>query len=193
MIIQRTDGLSRGIWFSLLHQSLTQSEITGAVFAPLAMDCHLVNQIVQTFNLPRDWVYFDWNGPWRADSLFDCFTVWFPPPEVARQAIIFVLESWVERPLTTSALFVIPRTLSHAWVGLSRHIIELGTWKPSDFDLAHPPLLPIPFVVLYLAPYTRVLPIDRRGVDEPPLSQERRWHQQQATFVRGLLPSTLDH
>ena len=112
---------------------------------------------------------------------------------MAHQAIIFALESWVERPLTTSTLFIIPRTLSHAWVGLSRHLVELGTWKPNDFDLLQPPLLPIPFVVLHLATYTRVLPIDRTRLDQAPLSQERRWHQQQAAVVRSLLPSSLDH
>ena len=75
MIIQRTDGLSRGIWFSSLHQSLSQNEITGAVFAPLPRDNQLVHQIIQEFDLPQDWFYFDWKDPWRAEALFDRFTV----------------------------------------------------------------------------------------------------------------------
>jgi len=114
IILEGTDGLSRGIWFSSLHRELKHSEITGAVFAPMTFDSLIVNQIVQAFGLPPDWVHFPWDGSWNAAALFDNFSVWFPPPELARQAIIFTLETWVEKPLTTSALFFIPRTLSHA-------------------------------------------------------------------------------
>jgi hypothetical protein len=191
MILQRADGLSRGIWFSKLHESLSQQEITGSVFAPLSFDSQLVNRIVLTFDLPRQWTYIPWNGPWRPEALFNRFTIWFPPPEIARQVIIFVLETWVERPLTTSALFIVPRTLSHAWTGLSQHLDELGTWKPQDCDLTNPPLLPIPFVVLCLNTYTRVLPLDNRGVDSTPFPPERRWHRQQAADMRGLQPRPL--
>jgi hypothetical protein len=41
--------------------------------------------------------------------VFDRLTVWFPPPEIARQVLTFVFECWAEKPLTTSGLFFIPQ------------------------------------------------------------------------------------
>jgi hypothetical protein len=151
-----------------------------------------VNQVINAFELPTQWFYHPWEGPWAAQALFNRFSVWFPPPEVARQAIIFVLESWVECPLTTAALFFVPRTLSHAWSGLSRHLVELGTWRPSEFDLTHPPLLPIPFVVLYLGPFSRTVSLDRGQLDHRPISGDRRLHVQQAEDMRGLQGISLE-
>ena len=127
--------------------------------------------------------------------MFDTLNVWFPPPEVARQAITFMLNTWVERPLTTSALFFVPRVIPAFWHGLCRHIQELPLIHPlrDDCPLACPPRLPIPVVVLYLPPHVRVLPPSRPPRMEPS-AQTRvvRWHQEQAEHVRGLPPRSLD-
>jgi hypothetical protein len=69
---------------------------------------------------------------------------------------------------------------------LSRYIVELGTWKPCDFDLAHPPVLPIPFVVLHLAPHIRTLPSYSQGVDVFAFSGDKRSHEREAEMLRGL-------
>lgn len=108
MILQRTDGLSRGIWFSPLHHGLSQQDITASVFAPMEYDSLVVNQVVQTFDLPTQWRYQPWDGPWNSQDIMSQFTVWFPPPEITRQLLIFILEAWVEQPLTTWCLIVIP-------------------------------------------------------------------------------------
>jgi hypothetical protein len=42
---------------------------------------------------------------WQVDQLVP------PPPEIVRQALTFILENWTKRPLTTSGLFFIPRTV----------------------------------------------------------------------------------
>jgi hypothetical protein len=110
-----TYGLSRGVWASPLHHLASQQVLTEAVFAPLAFDASLVKSVLYEFELPTEWRYQPWHEVWDAGKLFHQCTVWFPPPEIARQALIFTLETWVETPLTTSALFFIPRTLAGSW------------------------------------------------------------------------------
>jgi hypothetical protein len=110
-----TYGLSRGVWASPLHHLASQQVLTEAVFAPLAFDASLVKSVLYEFELPTEWRYQPWHEVWDAGKLFHQCTVWFPPPEIARQALIFTLETWVEMPLTTSALFFIPRTLAGSW------------------------------------------------------------------------------
>ena len=114
-------------------------------------------------------------------------SVWFPPPEIARQLVSNVLELWVEAPLTTAALFFIPRILKGQWQGLHHSLVELTVLQPREVPLKHQPLLPIPFVVLYLPPHTRsVSPLRLGSVASGPNLQ---WHRQQAEYVRGLSPT----
>ena len=115
----------------------------------------------------------------------DSFTVWFPPPELARQLLIEILTLWSERPLSTQALFIIPRVLSGFWQGLSRHIVELSVFSPSAYPLHVPPSLPIPIVILYLAPHVRHLPT-RDRLDRTPFPSWARSHQQAAEIMRGM-------
>ena len=92
----------------------------------------------------------------------------------------------MERPTSTSGLMFVPRILSSFWTGLSCHIQKLDELWPSEFPLASPPLLPIPIVVLYLPPHSRVLPsIDRRLV-KPARVQDERRHELLADYVRRL-------
>jgi hypothetical protein len=185
MIEQGTDGLSRGVWASPFHDLADSGLLTKAVFAPLTFDSELVDFYVQDFDLPRIWRYQDWNMIWNANDLFDRFTIWFPPPDIACQALTFTLETWVEKPLTTSALFCIPRAVPAFWWGLSRHLIELTTVYPHLVNLIYPPLLPIPIIVLYLGPYHHSLPTKDR-LERASLPSNFYWHQQQRTLLRGL-------
>ena len=108
------------------------------------------------------WRHQPWNTVWEAKAMLGHINVWYLPPEIARQAITFTLETWVEHPSTTGALFVVPRVVPAFWHGLSRHIQELPLLQPLDpwAPLQYPPLLPIPLVILYLPPFVRSLPID---------------------------------
>lgn len=69
--------------------------------------------------LPCPWRYQEWNQVLLAEDLFDRFTVWFPPAEIACQILTFTLEAWVEKPITMPALFFIPQTVPAFWWGLS--------------------------------------------------------------------------
>ena len=193
MIQQGTDGLSRGIWMSSLHAFLDQSAILTAVFAPLPFDEILVYKF-----LPREfrssWFHQEWQKPWNAQLCFHHLSVWFPPPELARQSLTFMLNTWIEQPATTACLFFIPRSCSAAWRGLSRFILHIGTITPGlkegQTRLRRPPLLPIPIEVLYMPPHTRALKLSSR-LDTSPNPLYSKWHQEQAALMRGVSPSPL--
>jgi hypothetical protein len=193
MIWQATDSLSRGIWMTPLQALEDPNLLTRAIFDPLPFDSALVdfycNMIPQRGLLPpgTPWEYRHWELDWDASTCFDRCTVWFPPPELARQVICFILEAWVERPLTTSALIFVPRVVQAFWWGLCRHIKELATIYPHLTPLRLQPIVPIPVVVLYLPPHQRSLPLKDR-LDCPAVPPEAHWHRQQAAHMRGLSP-----
>jgi hypothetical protein len=190
MIDQGTDGLSRGIWMSALQGLEDSGRLTQAVFEPLRFDRQLVESYINNYHLAQQYVHCDWNAPWDARVCFDRLSVWFPPPELARQVLIFMLETWAERPLTSSSLFFIPRTVPAFWWGLSRHLVELPTIYPHLTPLQYPPMLPIPIVVLYLPPHLRSLSTkDRLAYSAVPANAF--WHRQQAALLRGLPPKPI--
>jgi len=190
MILQGTDGLSRGVWATPYQGTLDQRALTESVFAPLLPDPKLVEHCASTFKLPGNWETVPWRAYGHSHRVLDRATAWFPPPELARQLISFILESWVERPLTTSALIIVPRTVPAFWFGLSRYVRELTMFRPAEFPFVNPPRLEIPIVVLYLASHVRTLPPKNR-LDRSPLPSGAIWHRKQAETMRRLPPRSL--
>jgi hypothetical protein len=190
------DDLSRGIWMSSFQRRTDPSVLTAAIFEPLPFDPGLVDHYLARTHLlglappATRWEYRDWALPWDARSCFDICTAWFPPPEIARQVITFALETWSERPLTTSFIFLVPRVVPAFWWGLSRHVKELGTIYPHKTPLPRPPTVPIPVIVLYVCPHTRTLPTKDR-LARVALPANAEWHKREAASVRGLPPRSL--
>jgi hypothetical protein len=194
MIHQGTDGLSRGVWATILHDLPNQDQLNASIFEPLYPDQTMAATLVRRLGL-SSWRLQQWESVWNTRDMFDCLNVWFPPPELARQAITFMLEAWVERPLTTSALFFVPRVVPAFWHGLSRYIRELPLLRPDDpwLPMAFPPRLPIPIVVLYLPAHVRsVTPARPRRLEPSADPDEVLWHTEQAELLRGLSPRSLD-
>jgi len=99
MIKQGTDGQSQGVWTTPLHAHLTQTAINAAIFAPMVFDYPWTQQFLHLLFLESSvasWRYQPWESRWNVNELFDCLTVWCPPPEMARQAIVFELNAWME-------------------------------------------------------------------------------------------------
>ena len=111
-----------------------------------------------------------------------------PPPEIARLLLLHLLFAWSERPLTSEALIIVPRVLAGFWQGLSKHILELCVINPLSHSLYHPPVLPIPIVILHLARHERVLPT-RNRLDRTPMPRWGQPHQNAAEAMRGMSPS----
>jgi hypothetical protein len=136
MVTQETNGLSCRVWMTPLQELNNPHALTCLIFDPLLFDPVLVNHYIDQLPFLRlrqplsRWQYQDWSQTWDAESFFDVCTAWFPPPEVACQAITFSFEAWSERPLTTSYIFCVPPVEPVFWYGLSRHVHELGTLYP---------------------------------------------------------------
>jgi hypothetical protein len=191
MIGQGTDGLSRGVWISSLHQAISSRRLLPSLFAPVQYTPLLVSWLVNHHPCLRaetpEWHYIPWDANWSVPDLLDRSTVWCPPPEMASQAISFLLNAYVEAPMTTSSLLLIPRILQRSWGCLSGCITELEVLYPASFpdSLPHAHLLPV--CVLHLASHHRVLPTTTR-LDSAPLPTDplHRWHRKQAELLRGL-------
>ncbi|CAJ1936812.1 unnamed protein product [Cylindrotheca closterium] len=182
LITQGTDGLSRGVWMSALQDIMDSDRLTQAIFDPVPFDMALVwTHLPQMAHLT--W-YRSWNQPWTASLCLHQTTAWCPPPELARQLLTFLLNSWVECPFTASALLFVPRVVEASWRHMSRYVYKLDTIYPHKTNLRFPPLLPIPIVVLYIAPHTLSLNPNSR-LDKTPTAAPF-WHAAQATLMRGL-------
>ena len=187
MIRQGTDGLSRGIWASPFHDLYEPRWVNQMVFEPLRPDWGLAEAMVSWLGHTGGWRVQDWTAPWREAEHFDTLSIWFPPPELARQVLNFFLNAWVERPLTTAGLFFVPRVVPAFWHGLSRYVVELPAIYPTEpwLPLRYPPSLPIPIVVLYIAPHLRALPVTSPSrVGPSPSAALVRWHREQAEHMR---------
>jgi hypothetical protein len=65
--------------------------------------------------------------------------------------------------------------------------------KEADWQFSPPRLLPVPVIVLYLAPFVRRLTsANTDRLDAAPLPPDAAWHQKQAEHVRGLPPRSLE-
>jgi hypothetical protein len=191
MIDQGTDGLSRGVWMSELHPHVDQDRLTAAVFDPAHEDMTLIHRCAEDIGLgEHQWSMSPWKHPIAGADLLHRFTAHFPPPELARQTIVRFLEAWVESPLDTGAIFVVPRIVASFWHGLSRHVVEWAELRVENLRL--PPVLPIPVVVLYTLPHVRILPSPSSGRLDPHIPPSlRRRTQREADDMRGLPPASL--
>jgi hypothetical protein len=111
IILQTTDSLSRGIWGSALHNRVSQKAILSEIFAPIAMCPTIGDWACRQAGYPPElpWFHRRWESQWTFDLVVNHLTVWAPPPEIANQLIHFLLLCYVEAPLSTAALILIPR------------------------------------------------------------------------------------
>jgi hypothetical protein len=192
MIDQGTDGLSRGIWMHPMQGLQDSRSLARAVFSPLTFDPVLVESYLCHLGLPpSDYLPCSWaRSTWSAKECFHRLSVWLPPPEIARQLLTFMLETWAECPLPTSSLLFVPRVVPAFWWGLSPHLVELAMIYPYLTPLQYQPPLPIPIIVLYLPPHQRSLSSSDR-LERPPVAPTAVWHREQAALMRGLPPKPL--
>ena len=176
------------MWISRFHCQLPQKVLARAIFDPLPYDETPVMSYWNSIPHLPPCLFYDWRDSWDGRRCFGVTVVWFPPPEIARQCIYFMLETWCERPLDTAALFFVPHKVPAFWWGLSKYIVELPSIYPHLTPLRLPSILPIPVTVSLIPCHKRVLPdlLNRLERSSPPTNLT--WHRQQAEHVRGLLP-----
>jgi hypothetical protein len=188
MIDVGPDGLSRGIWMSPKRHTTTSvlasKKVLEAVPYSPALGQWAVSQVDVSLRTPL--YHIKGLQDWTFANICGWVSIWTPAPEVARQALRFFLDAWVESPWNSAGLFLIPRVLQREWAFLSKHIHEVLVIYPH----ALPPHLQyaslIPLLLLYLPCYVRLLPLPDRMDKLTDRTIYQQWHREQADFVRGL-------
>ena len=184
MIEQGTDGLSRGVWISPLQKRIPTRQLMTEILSPVTLLPGWDSWIQHRFGLPSlPDPPIEWHHQWTAESVFNRFSTWIPPPEMASQAISFLLNAWVEQPWESSAVIIVPRIMTHAWQYLSKSIATLAVVK-----VGHTPFIihPVPFVVLYLAPHVRSLSTKTSHRLDPFSLPDFNCISAEAALLRGL-------
>ena len=186
IIAERTDGLSRGVWPSPLHQQLDRQVLITETLAPVPYAPIVGQWALNEIGLDPSICchYRSWELPWRPEDMFDRITIWTPPPEIAAQLIYSLLLAYVERPLTTAMVILVPRILQRRWSRASRHVQEIGVYQRDLVPIVRHSPLTIPVVLLYIPFHVRLLSAPR--MDPPPATTERHIHRQHVTHVCGL-------
>jgi hypothetical protein len=187
MILVGPDDLSRGIWMSPERHTVSSVLASHRVLQAIPFCPALGDWALKQAGLPSNqpFRYISSLDEWTFDNVNGHVSIWTPAPELARQALRFFLDSWVEAPWTTAGLFMIPRILQRDWAFLSKHVRELVVIYPHDLPLPLRYASLIPLVLLYFPFYVRALPVDRLDQLTDRTVYEQ-WHQQQAELVRGL-------
>ena len=197
MIQQGTDGLSRGVWMSPLHDLRRPRDLLGDLFSAVRLTAPLkqafegwslqwpeLRQLTCPLTLTTE--FTDWNS----DLLRGSHSIWAPSPETAAQAISAFMLAYIEQPTTTGGLFILPRILQRQWEGLSKCVHTLGCvsnhHEAADQAVAH--LLPIVF--LFIPPHHRILPPPSDRVDTSSHPSGFQRYRKSADYVRGLSSPT---
>jgi hypothetical protein len=193
IILQTTDGLSRGVWGTALHEQVSQQSIQSAIFSPLPFDTDMGDWVRNKAHIPVNmpWRYRRWYRPWRFHDDCDRLTVWTPPPEIAPQLLHFLLLVYVEAPLTTACLILIPRILQRRWLqrrwqNMSRIVREIGVYQHKDCPfVCHSPLTIT--LVLLLIPFHICQTPDVPRLDPSPMPPAKQFHEASKTLLRWML------
>ncbi len=154
MISQGTDGLSRGVFVhplsgidgvsplvSLFRPALPSHELLEWALHFAKVDCKLTS---------RRWLFRTDLCDWSRSKLLDKCVMWCVSPHFGKQCMLEAM-SWVESPLTSGHLFILPRIFQRDFGRISKFITFVGqAWEaPVGFTPV------VPFVVYYLPPFSR--------------------------------------
>jgi hypothetical protein len=186
IITEGTDGLSRGIWILSLHNKPNRCELLAEIFAPVPFTPDLGKWVMNVMSFPpcTPWYHRSWDREWQPDDILDTLTIWAPPPEVASQLIYALLQLYIERPLMTAMIILLPRVLQKRWSRASRCVFECGCYPRNTLPCLQHSALTIPVVVLYIPFHVRSLQPPR--MNSPPLTTLQRTYRQHAASVRGM-------
>jgi len=189
MIVQGTDGLSRGLWMERLNQAA--HDLPRALFRPAPCTPAILAwclEQVHSVSSPADWRFEADLTAWQGSDLIGHRTLWCLSPLVARQGFSAAAHAWVESPLDSEHLFLVPRVLQRDFGRVNKHILFIGQFSDVPLNGAFSPL--VPFVLFYLPRFRRELgPSGDTGMEPSPAPFAPRWVHHQVAHVRGLSPA----
>ena len=119
MIVEGTDGLSRGLWID--RATAASTVVMSEVFAPLPYSPELHGWVRGELGLQPGvpLLHRHWSQLQMDDLHLHRLTLWLPPPEMARTLLCHLLLLWVESPWDTGIAILLPRVLQRQWMSLS--------------------------------------------------------------------------
>ena len=184
LIQHGADGLSRGVWISPLHKTVSTRQLLHNIFSPMLLTGAWRQWLQSTFMVDSSGpLMTDLDHQWDARGLFHRNSIWIPAPEIAAQAISFCLEAWAESPSDTSFVFLVPRILTRRWINLSAHVQDLGQIAAGTTPcIGHS----VPVMVLVIRPFVRSLESPSFSRLDPSSLTNYRKFQGAKAHLRGL-------
>jgi hypothetical protein len=194
MIQQGTDGLSRGIWRSPL--AIDHTFDLRVLFAPVPNTRDTFHWACDVAGIPTHdrspdlWTSLQDYSDWTDDYLIRRWGFWTVRPSLGRQAMNAAIKAWVESPLDSQHLFILPRILQRSFGRVHKDILFHGQHDPFSLPAFETYIGLTPVLVFHLPKFRRQLsasPVpDPDGLELPPIGRMPRWITKQITHVRGL-------
>jgi hypothetical protein len=187
LIDEGTDGLSRGVWNTALQ--VPRRFPVAELFAPFPLCPPLISWAYQQAGIsqPSKIRTFEDLDAWPRSEMLQQHCVWSLSPTVARQAFTTAALAWVESPLNSSHLFIVPRVMQRDFGRVNKHIQYLGQFDPKDLPLSSHHPCRVPLLLFYLPPHRRILaPPASRRLDLPSVPRMPAWVTRQVAYMRGL-------
>ena len=190
MIIQGTDGLSRGVDMQKLgsYKSNTLIPLLWRTAPSTVKTLHWALSVLPPlWASTTKWVLHHDLSDWSRTPMLCESVLWCISPSFARQAILQALSVWIECPTSSGHIFLVPRMLQRDFGRLSKFVLFGGQF----FDLPLPFIPLVPFVLYYLLPFDRsAIYAEQRlkhkqQLDSPPISIPI-WIQQQIDAMQRL-------
>ena len=156
MILQGTDGLSRGVPMQPMG-SHRGNDLVALLWRPAPPSYTLLNWVLTTLVAgpiwppPTLWIIQHDYSNWSRSDMFNRFVFWCVSPGFARQAILQALYIWVEAPATCGHIFLVPRLLQRDFGRVSKFVLFGG--QHTNIPLPFIPL--VPFLIYYIPPFNR--------------------------------------
>ena len=192
MILQGTDGLSRGVEMQTLGSYKSNSLVSllwrAAPATPVVLNW-ILSVLPPLWPASTSWLFQTDFSDWSRSSFLCRSALWCISPSFARQAILQALSVWVESPTTNGHIFLVPRILQRDFGRLSKFVLYGG-----QFDVLPIPFEPlVPFVIYYLPPFDRrsvygKQQLQHDGQLDTPTVPVPYWIQEQIDNMQRLSP-----
>jgi hypothetical protein len=143
---------------------------TMPVFSPAIYTPSIIQRTI--YQVPSMCPFTHWNVEtdlflWPSKSLLHQATLWMFSPFVAQRAIRCALMSWVESPLDSDNVFLVPRVLQRNYGQVNKNVNLLGQFHPLS-PACGPQPCAVSFLIFHLPRFRRQLDPKGTGLDNPP-------------------------